>query len=129
MVKEAYVSFEIAKLLRNKDFDEEVGSYYDMGGQGYFVSSPRRCNVGNGSVWAAPTHQMTLAWLREKHNIHISVTIGADVDNPNYIFYWAGIAKFDNKSVSYIDPFGEEEFNSNEEAVEVAIKYCLENLI
>lgn len=33
MIKEAYCSFEVAKLLKEKGFNEEVISYYDTDGQ------------------------------------------------------------------------------------------------
>ena len=81
---------------------------------------------------SAPRIDQVLKWLREKHNIHISVTIGcdADKDSVDCIFYWAGIAKFNNVlGVDYIDPFDDKEFSSNEEAVEAALRYSLENLI
>ena len=136
MITEDYVSFETAKLLKEKGFDEVCENAYNEGG--VFVSTlliGHDCDksfiVNNQTIfpYKAPTHQMAMAWLREKHNIHISVTIGSDVDNPNYIFYWAGIAKFTKSSLDYIDPFGEQEFSTNEEAVETALKYSLENLI
>ena len=126
MIQEAYVSFEVARLLDEKGYKEPFTDYlYDEKGQrvGYVIPS---------KSYPCPTHQMAMAWLREKHNIHISVTIGcdADKDSVDCIFYWAGIAKFNNVSgIDYIDPFDDKEFSSNEEAVEAALKYCLEEVI
>ena len=57
MIKEVYCSKDVSKLLKENGFDEEVISYYDTEGQGYFVS-PRKCNIGTGIIYAAPTLQM-----------------------------------------------------------------------
>ena len=130
MIKEVYVSFEVAKLLKEKGFNThcDTGWCEEL----FNVEYPRNFSYGidKKETWISrPTHQLAMAWLREEHNIHISVTIGCDVDNSNYIFYWAGIAKFTESSMDYIDPFGDAEFKTYEEAVEVALKYTLENLI
>ena len=98
MIQEAYCSSEVAKLLKEKGFNEPVTELNKL----VFQDAERPI--------LKVTHQKAMAWLREKHNIHISVTIGCDVDNSNYIFYWAGIAKFTESSVDYIDPFEDAEF-------------------
>ena len=117
MIKEVYCSDEVCKLLKEKGFNQPC-----------IGLSRILCKEGENPIMKV-THQKAMKWLREVHHIHISVTIGCDVDNSNYIFYWAGIAKFTESSVDYIDPFEDTEFKSHEEAVEAALKYSLENLI
>lgn len=88
MITEQYVSLEIAVLLKDKGFNETCRAYW-----GGFNNKPlglSECNRGrafdyctNSSLRAyndceqtyiaAPTHQMTLAWLREKYNLMISI--------------------------------------------------------
>ena len=75
MIKEAYVSFELAKLLKEKGFDEPCYQKYDSDGElsfnhvGY-INSEKSCD----DFYAlAPTHQMAMAWLREIHNIFIVI--------------------------------------------------------
>ena len=125
MLKEAYVSFEVAKLLKEKGFNEEVISYYNTEGQGYFIS-PRECNIGTGSVYASPTHQMAMAWLREEKNIFIVIE-PHDYDyvnekNKSYVCsLWVGD--------SYYEYIESRDYPTYEEAVEAALKYSLENLI
>lgn len=131
MITEDYVSFETAKLLKEKGFDDNCAALYDLRsgelnqrGVGY---------VFNNGQWdnfiTAPTLQMAMKWLREVHHLHISVEMGFDVDNSQYFFFVPSICKFSNKDGEYLTPFGEREFNIYEEACEAAIKYCLENLI
>ena len=138
MITEDYVSFETAKLLKEKGFDEATYRAYIETNKEHQLSF----DVGrNNSQWekinkensifncSAPTLQMTMKWLREVHKIHVSVEMGFDVDNRQYFFFAPSICKFSNKTGEYQTPFGEKEFDSYEDACEAAIKYCLENLI
>jgi hypothetical protein len=54
-ITEDYVSFEIAKLLKEKGFDEKVISFYPPGDI------------------QRPTLQMAMKWLREVHNINLNI--------------------------------------------------------
>lgn len=116
MIKEAYVSFETAKLLEEKCFDEKTATYYEDGVLAY----------GNWFEWnrsplghiAAPTHQMAMAWLREKgifFCIHPDYPISKD-----YM-----IEFYDDGEPSGC--FGN--YENYNDAIEAAIEYSLENLI
>ena len=136
MIKEAYVSFEVAKLLKEKGFDE-YGMYFytlkDEGREGYksnrtlgeFArnSDP---NLKDRAV-SCPTHQMAMKWLREKYNIYISIQPDFPSDK-DYKMYWCWSANILCENCismkgyqCYIETY--------EEACEAAIKYSLENLI
>ena len=123
MITEDYVSFETAKLLKEKGFDDfTCHSYFYKNGD---IEEETRYEGDFGR----PTLQMVMKWLREVHNIHISIEIGFDIDNHQYYFFVPSVCSFSDKSGEYETPFGEKEFNTYEEACEAAIKYCLENLI
>lgn len=118
-ITEDYCSFEVAKLLKEKGFDEKTLSYY----QDNVI-----CH-GDWFEWnrspfghiAAPTHQMAIAWILEKYNVYIEAT----ALKHNYWVYT--IYKiFDNKVEEL---YNEGSFKSHEKAVEAALKYALENLI
>ena len=152
MITEDYVSFETAKLLKEKGFDEStICRYAGKGGvtekwyddyrervvcfnweEGYLIEplmdSKEQYEI-IGNTISAPTLQMAMKWLREAHDIHISINMGFDVDNIQYFFFVPIICEYSNKTGQYQTPFGEQEFNTHEEACEVGIKYCLENLI
>ena len=71
-ITEDYVSFETAKLLKEKGFDEPCWNYYyDSKLEHYF--RPVKNNEWPLNRVSAPTHQMVLKWLREVHGIFISI--------------------------------------------------------
>lgn len=125
MVVEDYVSFETAKLLKEKGFDyPTLRYYYDEDGDLLF-SAWRVDDGKNGFV--APTLQMAMKWLREKHILVLpepkSFTLDGEVATWVYNI-WCD----DNREVN-ADFFDGEPFEKYEDACEAAIKYCLENLI
>lgn len=129
---EDYVSFETAKLLKEKGFDEIcLRTYFNDGIMSrIFTENEEICNRNLlPSIVSAPTLQMAMKWLREVHKLHIAVNMGFDVDNSQYFFYVPSICRFSNKGGEYQTPFGEKEFGSYEQACEAAIKFCLENLV
>lgn len=137
MTQEAYVTFEVAKLLRDKGFD--TPSY--ITGHVYSEHGTLQSNTSFKSVTmdyiTACTQQMAMRWLREKHNIVIAINIlnennedNIDYTNPDrWWYYWLFT---DEKGVyeEKLQPdFLKNEYPTYEEATEAAIKYCLENLI
>jgi hypothetical protein len=129
-MQEDYVSFETAKLLREKGFNEKVICYYDDGGSlnlNKFVEF-QCCNQGYGSgIFAAPTLQMAIKWLRIEHNLSVEVYrtacgyIGCIVNIPS------------GTDIKFLEEDGDDlssgQYTKWEYACEAAIKYCLENLI
>lgn len=129
-IKEDYVSFETAKLLKEKGFDERCTHYYKN--EKYLV------DLGNSNIhsyansdlveeFVAPTLQMAMKWLRKEHNIHIQIWI---LEEKGYWFDVEKIlnAQYKHKSL-YSTGLEDIYFESYEEACEAAIKYSLENLI
>ena len=120
-ITEDYVSYETAKLLKEKGFDESVNRFYEISTGNSFTTS-----------YAAPTLQMTLKWLREIHKIHINLDIHwLHFANQNGWMYV--IERILDNGVDYVDSKGDEDdaifFSTYEEACERAIKYVLKNLI
>ena len=122
MITEDYVSFEVAKLLKEKGFEILTGKVYD---------NQNKLDYQNVVCWqenrlpyiSAPTHQMAMKWLREEHKISIEITStgylidgdatwGCDIKAGHRLYY----QHITNKK-------------SYESCVEAALKYSLENLI
>lgn len=138
MIKEAYCSFEVAKLLKEKGFDWECISYY-------VNQEPNDIKYSflgeTNSTWekrccSAPTHQMAMAWLREKWRLEISITFGFPfiAGKSRYRYFWSIVKVCDNHlEYSMNDPnsstYQEEQVDTYEEAIESALKYSLKNLI
>ena len=135
-ITEDYCSYEVAKLLKEKGFDEPCMAYYTTSTHKghevhYDAHSPCNsdlniifCNMEFGSL---PTHQMAVKWLREVYNI--CITIYPDKEN-GYEAVLYNIKDDVEIILQSFGIYGSHIFeDSYEEAVEVALKYCLENLI
>ena len=127
-ITEDYVSLETAKLLKEKGFDSECDYLYVNGG--IVRAQGGKCNWNKGETiftdykneCSAPTLQMAMKWLREKH-----IVVIPEVET----FYADGSVSSWEYHLWYDDNFeeGQNSFSSYEEAAEAAIKYCLESLI
>lgn len=116
MIEEDYVSFETAKLLKEKGFDEECQKYY------------------GDYKYPCPTLQMAVKWLREVHHWHIFV-----IPRWEDVEYMPGEWQEEMTGYQYVIVSVGEVNRKNEQpitkaltpesAYEAAIKYCLENLI
>ena len=129
-MKEAYVKFETAKLLKEKGFDWKVFHFYD--GDGHLMYREGDCySLYNwnyptkdeyGSHYcSAPTQQTACRWLREVHGIHIGVFVD-DVDK--YVAFLDEIPATGHTSTPI-----EGDFTTHEDAIEAALEYVLTNLI
>lgn len=126
MIIEDYVSFETAKLLKEKGFDWEVHRSYLVNDNVFIPGDINDVPLRKDAI-RIPTLQMTMKWLREVHNIAVSVYV-FNRDLPikeNGIRYTCDIAttKISSKE-GHLRLTG-----TYEQACEAAIKYCLENLI
>ena len=119
MITEDYVSFETAKLLREKGMDKSCFKHYVQ----------KNNNDRTSEAVTVCTLQMAMKWLREVHNIFIEITVGESEGKTRYDYdilpingkfiYW--------KKLEVLSPTVE--CNTPEEAIEVGLKYCLKNLI
>lgn len=137
-MKEAYVSFEVAKLLKEKGFGWECcNHFYCRKEDGKVIerwvqfpadrNSDRWINKYAEYV-SAPTQQMACRWLREEKGIHIMVSTGMNVCSKPMRFYHANLAQMEEDKTIYGDPI-DVDFDIYEDAVEAALEYCLTNLI
>lgn len=134
MITEDYVSFEIAKLLKEKGFDEPCKVWYseytsEFGGEKYInieFDNHNRFEENYKFICPAPTLQMVMKWLRKIHNIFIVIEPHAyDYINEKNLSCVSSVWLGDNY---YENPLAKD-FPSYEETCEMTIKYCLENLI
>ena len=134
MITEDYVSFETAKLLKEKGFNEKCGPYYELSGILInCVIIEAKHNI-DGDKFSAPTLQMAMKWLREEHNLFIEFQCyGANCyENAHFEYSYVikeYVAYNHEKTVGLEHKHSKSMFNSYESACEAAIKYCLENLV
>jgi hypothetical protein len=122
MLKEDYVSFEVAKLLKEKGFDEPLKRFYNSEGQ-RGISSYYNWNQTD-SDYSCPTLQMAMKWLREKYYIYADPIKQGNYNDCSEYYTWI-VARMGiiHRNSSVADKL------SYEEAVEAALKYSLEKLI
>ena len=134
MIKEQYVSFETAKLLKEKGFNERLLSFYitdEVKKEGYFqlmaFTDDKIDNNHSDLCYLAPTQQMAMRWLREIHKLGVfpssyTVILGSETRH----IYGTAIINLNKYELVTCDYLARDTY---EEATEAAIKYCLENLI
>jgi len=114
MITEDYVSFETAKLLKEKGFKELTYACFTVDGDDLYNYSA----VSNDII--PPTLQKAMKWLRENHKIQIVVS-PYNTLNKTWSYYI--FKDFEPLTQRFYV------FETYEEACEAAIKYCLEYLI
>lgn len=144
MITEDYISFETAKLLKEKGFDEDteheiwyVIKQFSTGCHWnyctYKVGDITREYDDNCCI-SMPTLQTAMKWLREVQGLNIyargvwkdaEVSVYGDWE-PVVVGYEWFVESLTDDTYSKIST---EQFLTYEQACEAAIKYCLENLI
>lgn len=137
MITEDYVSFETAKLLKEKEFDEPCYAYWHEDENKLIISQSMHAikNFTNPCFFgpAVPTLQMAMKWVREVHGLNIYARgVWKDVEiqygdwEPAVVGYDWFVESLTDDTYSKMST---EQFLTYEQACEAAIKYCLEKLI
>lgn len=133
-ITEDRVTFEIAKLLEEKGFDEHCDYVYDgttlkwLFGMFIFFKEPSDTNsklkeYGHDGIVTAPTVQMALKWLREVHKIFINVSNEVSLTDDDITYRFFVCTK--EKTILHRG----EDIKTFEDACNEAMKFALENLI
>ena len=129
MVTEDYVSFDTAKLLKEKGFNEKTYRCYNLCTEEHELSDIDDIALNNWELdndgVSAPTLQMAMKWLREVHKINVEPVF--DYDSEDSVPFWTACCERMNAEPEAPDILTA--YNSYEEAAEDGIRYCLENLI
>ena len=129
-MKEVYVSFDVAKLLKEKGFDWECHHFYYCKNNGKIVekwiqfiadrNSDRWINPYAEYV-SAPTQQMACDWLRDKQ---IDILPDCSLVDRKYSFHIINRYKTGGEIIH-----SDEIYDKYEDAIEAALEYCLTKLI
>lgn len=127
MITEDYVSFEVAKLLKEKGFVVPYDSFRGVYINGeFFRRNPGQAYLHNtgDEIIEACSLQLAMKWLREVHKLFIEIGVSIDLlGNPHFNY---SIVNKDGKYFREGYTSFEWEY---EKASEAAIKYCLEKLV
>lgn len=133
MIKEDYVSFETAKLLKEKGFDEPCYDFYDSDGIQHHCGT-REPVVSDGTVSiAAPSLALTMKWLRETRGIEVIVDVCKVGEDHRTMYAWTPVAVKEDRLEYPVSQTDGSVFgglcDGYGQAVEKGIEYCLENLV
>lgn len=144
MIHDEIVTYEVAKLAKEKGFDCKVYNYYQA--KKHYCETFRgielhsvcwkletddcysRYNKGSEDIVSAPTQSLLQRWLREAKGVQITINYqkGCHEEKPSY----------DHSIYRFTADFSDEEFDIFKEgyetyelALEDALKYALENLV
>jgi len=119
-VQEQLISFQTAKLAKEKGVDFNVEKIYDANGILVTVFADKSF-IENNNWYLAPTQSLLQKWLREEHNIHIEISY-------DYITYDILISYPDNVPIKLISLLGDNSkytFTKYEEALEEGLQKAL----
>lgn len=142
-IQPIYVTFEQAKLLCSKGFDEQLSTIYDNNGNPTNSHYPtmKNSDIEHGTICTRPEQWMVIEWLRINHNIEVNCLrytySGGKYQGRKYMW---GVDKYNEKYNHELEEnpdhwiLNERESqgydsNSPREAISVAIDYTLNNLI
>lgn len=136
MIKEEYISFEVAKLLKNKGFDSKCRYYYIQTKEMFEIDTRYHTALTTQELldlqiigekedrYAAPTQAITMRWLREVHKLYIEITPSSKTNE-----FIVDSYRIDIVTKTFDTIYVSSGYDTYEQACEAAIKYCLENLI
>ena len=141
-IQESYCSFEVSKLLKEKEFDVECLHFYtkpkskmygiDEHGRAYPIKNTSKklytcgqhASSKDDNVYLAPTHALAIEWIRVNFEIFLWVepykNHAADTNDPIMFRYVIQTKEYKRYSLEY---------STSQEATEAALKYVLEKLI
>jgi len=133
MIKEAYCSLEVAKLLRSNGFREKTSVYYayvprlgkyELVHRGIYRDYNKDFNR---NIYAAPTHQMAAAWLREYYSLRIEIIFSLGWYYKIDALFFESVYKkiLLNKNAHVSAP----SYTTYESAFDAALEDCLKNFI
>ena len=134
-MKEPYVSFKIAKLLKEKGFDWFTFGYYTMDdyeSPPYFGIENLCADNWNGQadevndLWfSAPTQQMACRWVEKTYGFFIEISRSIDL-NGNYHYFYMIL----DKTCKYVSSATRDnDYSSKPDSIEAALEYVLTKLI
>lgn len=124
-IKEAYVSYDVAKLLYERGFYEPCDMYYKMSCKSDEPEEVmwEELNYGQERYIKAPTHQMVNSWLRLKQGMFIHIVYEPELGDE---FKWYVLICKDGMTLKDSDGYRDADYNK---LVDHAIQYIVKTYI
>lgn len=131
MINEEICTYEVAKLAKEKGFDEyeACNHIYEDDEQWYTLTTytnAKGIDWSKDKFTTAPTQSLLQKWLREEKYLFIDIEMAFN----GYYYQIIRTDKFDECiGTQIVKYFNGNKFDTYEQALEDALKYVLENLI
>jgi hypothetical protein len=131
-IKPAHVTFEQAKWLKEKGFDEECKYYYDIEFKeltfhiGYVGDVYKNSELTDEI--SAPEQHQVVEWLRVNHGIWVSVGVG-NLFHRDKFFILIKKYNIDRWELTPLENERHSPYDTPQEAYSAAFDYILNNLI
>jgi len=128
-MKDQLISFETAKLAKEKEFNEPCWFYDERNANREFIHNLKDVQNYNlyGGQYSAPTQSLLQKWLREEHKLEVnaySTTVGSYTFKIFYFTEVINIKHLNGRNVE--DKYSKSEwFESYEEALEAGLQEAL----
>lgn len=120
MEDEQYISFETAKLLKERGYRKAIDCYYTPEGV-RFRSNPKYDWNNSAMFYSAPTQAALMSWLRREKGLFIKIDVIREAS------CWTAVVLDIFQDVKqWVVPT---EATSYEDICEEAIKYCLNEIL
>ena len=127
---EYYVSFEIAKLLKEAEFDWEIKTFYFNNELHETILGEAKNHNFSEVYISAPTLEVAQKWLREVKHLDISIHYDPTIKSQPYVYFIYDVEEKFNDILGIISPithsYSDGYFYKYEEAQEEGIKKALE---
>ncbi len=132
MIKERYVNLEVAKLLRDKGFNEPCRSVYEEKNLSITKFSYINSELSSNYV-CAPTQAVVCDWVEKKHHYIIDVHLDVESEEASS-WVWSVYERINVEGREpyarlYFEDDEPYEIGNQEFAYNDALKYVLTNLI
>ena len=131
MIEESYVSFGTARMLKEAGFDVPTRKYYEVDDDGeatrLFDHGTYDHNRFGYKNYSCPTQALAARWLREVHDTFVKMERVGSFDGKEFRFYWS--FSIISVSTACLKSISGGRYDSYEEALEVGIAKCLEQII
>ena len=91
-MEDALITFETAKLAKEKEFDIKTTHYYLVDEKKHILNISKEYSI-EGLNWnvrstriSAPTQSLLAKWFREKHNIHLIAYKNINIDGYDWCY-------------------------------------------
>lgn len=119
MIKESYVSFDTARMLKEAGFEANLKTRYveeEKGEWAFWDSGTKRSDYNYfDDTIACPTQSLAARWLRDVYNLHISTEPYAGT------WHWV-LWNVNGTFITNSATRGKEDFETCEEAIEDALQ-------